>query len=176
MCDLKTLETKDLILKKPQYDDWKDMYINLWSQDESAKYMMWRPIHSEEEAMERMRKNIRFIEDGELKWFVYEKKSGQAIGFAGMEKVYEGTYKENGIAIGPAFTKKGYGKQIIGALVNEAFNHLGACIFIASCRRQNLASKGMLVSYGFEYKSSQDKMDLRTGEPYVLDYYEYLSK
>ena len=167
------LETKDLILKKPHFDDWKDMYTNLWSRDESAKYMVWRPIHTEEEAMERMRKNIGFIEDGELRWFVYEKESGQAIGFAGMEKIYEGAYKDYGIAIGPDFVGRGYGKQILGALVKEAFEHLGANVFYATCRSQNLASKGMLISYGFTYKNSIDKVDMKTGDKYVLDCYEF---
>lgn len=42
------LETKDLILKKGDFEDWHDMYVNLWSHDESARYMLWKPVHSEE--------------------------------------------------------------------------------------------------------------------------------
>lgn len=32
------IETKDLILKKASMDDLNDMYINIWSQKETAKY------------------------------------------------------------------------------------------------------------------------------------------
>ncbi len=35
------IETKDLILDKAKFSDWKEMYYNVWSQPESAKYMVW---------------------------------------------------------------------------------------------------------------------------------------
>lgn len=44
------LETKDLIIKKAEQKDWWDMYYNLWSHSESAKYMLWNVTASEEEA------------------------------------------------------------------------------------------------------------------------------
>lgn len=50
------IETLELALKKPEFEDWKSIYVNLWSHDESAKYMLWRPVHNEEEAKERMKK------------------------------------------------------------------------------------------------------------------------
>ena len=34
------LETKDLILKKAEFEDWKTIYYNLWRHKESAKYML----------------------------------------------------------------------------------------------------------------------------------------
>lgn len=166
------LETKDLILKKGDFEDWHDMYVNLWSHDESARYMLWKPVHSEEEAKERMRKNIRYMQKCDLAWFIYEKKSGQAIGFAGMEKRAENTYEDTGIAIGPAFVRKGYGKQIIMALVYEAFDSLGAAKFIGSCRTHNIASKQLFLSCGFAYTHSEDRAEPGTGAPYILDFYE----
>ncbi|MDT8718446.1 hypothetical protein IAI10_17410 [Clostridium sp. 19966] len=33
-------ETKDLVLKKASMGDLKDMYVNVWSQEETAKYML----------------------------------------------------------------------------------------------------------------------------------------
>lgn len=35
------LETKDLILKKAEFTDWKTIYKNLWIHEESARYMLW---------------------------------------------------------------------------------------------------------------------------------------
>lgn len=110
------LETKDLILKKADFTDWKSIYKNLWSHAESAKYMLWRPIHTKEEAQARMHKNITCMMHNELAWFVYEKRSNEAIGFAGMEKIDCNVYKDTDIAIGPQYTRKGYGKQILQAL------------------------------------------------------------
>ena len=33
------IETESLILDKAKFSDWKEMYCNVWSQPESAKYM-----------------------------------------------------------------------------------------------------------------------------------------
>lgn len=44
------LETKDLILKKAEFEDWKTIYYNLWRHKESAKYMLWQPTETDEDA------------------------------------------------------------------------------------------------------------------------------
>lgn len=49
---------------------------------------------------------------------MYEKSSGQAIGFAGMEEMEPGVYEDMGIALGPDFVGRGYGKQIVNAMVD----------------------------------------------------------
>ena len=170
------LETRDVILRKGSMEDWRDMYLNLWSHDESAKYMIWRPIHSEDAAKERMQKNVDYMMRNDFAWFIYEKLSGRAIGFAGMEKTDDMIYKDTGIAIGPAFTGKGYGKQVLMAMMEEAFENLGAAKFVVSCRSSNEASKRLVRVCGFCETYSESKTDPRTGEPYVLDYYEFTRK
>ena len=82
------LETKDLILKKAEFEDWKTIYYNLWRHKESAKYMLWQPTETDEDAKDRMKRTIAFEEKPENKYalFVYLKKTGEAIGFAGMRE------------------------------------------------------------------------------------------
>ena len=167
------LETRDLILRKGSMEDWRDMYLNLWSHDESAKYMIWCPVHSEDEAKERMRKNVDYMKKKDFAWFLYEKMSGKAIGFAGMEETGDTIYKDTGIAIGPAFTGKGYGKQVLMAMVGEAFENHGATKFVVSCRAGNEVSRRLIRACGFCGTYSENKTDPGTGETYVLDYYEF---
>lgn len=164
------LETKDLWLRKARQEDWRDMYYNLWRHSESAKYMLWNVTTSEKGAQERMRRTIAFEETNDWTWMVYEKKSDQAIGFAGLDKAEEKICGERGIAVGPAFTGKGYGKQILNALTDYARDALGAKIFVACCRTVNIASHHMQLSCGFEFFRQEDKIDPRTGEPYILEY------
>ena len=57
------IETKDLILKKASMNDIDDMYSNIWTEEESAKYMLWIPIKNIEEARDRMIKTIEFQKD-----------------------------------------------------------------------------------------------------------------
>ena len=136
------LETKDLILKKAEFEDWKTIYYNLWRHKESAKYMLWQPTETDEDAKDRMKRTIAFEEKPENKYalFVYLKKTGEAIGFAGMRELERGIYEETGIALGPEFVRKGYGRQILTALLEEA-GKLGAKEFHACNRTGNAASR-----------------------------------
>lgn len=163
------IETNDLILKKAKFEDWVSIYNNLWRYEESAKFMLWKVTKSEEEAKERMYKTIDFEKIEKYALLVYLKETGEAIGFAGMREVEKGVFEETGIAVGPDFVHKGFGKQILNALVDEA-KRCGATKFLASSRVQNLASHCLQISCGFRLESySEEKEDPRTGEKYVVE-------
>ena len=57
-----------------------------------------------------------------------------------MRELEPGIYEETGIALGPEFVKKGYGRQILTALLEEA-GKLGAKEFHACNRIGNAASE-----------------------------------
>ena len=42
------------------------------------------------------------------------------IGYAGMKETSKGVFEDSGIAVGPSYTGKGYGKQILCVLLNQA--------------------------------------------------------
>ena len=165
-------EIKDLILRKGVQSDWKAMYENIWRHPESAKYMLWDVTTSEPDAYARMERTLRFQATHDFHWTVVERKSGQAIGFAGLEILSDGVCGETGIAIGPAFTGNGYGKQILNALTDYAKTELSARKFIACCRIQNEASRGMPLACGFRFTHTEDRIDPRNGDSYILEYYE----
>ena len=89
-------ETKDLILRKAVMDDWKDMYNNIWSQPESAKYMVWSVTETEADAMARMERTIAYQAAHDYHWTVVEKASAQAIGGGGMEAHSEAVWAYRG--------------------------------------------------------------------------------
>lgn len=163
------LETDNLILKKAEFADWKAMYRNVWSRPESAKYMAWRVIADEEDAKVRIQKTIKYQENHDT-WLVYEKKSGQAIGFAGVEETAPHIYQDVGIALGPEYVGKGYGKQIL-LLLLEYCRSLGGKEFYYSTRANNEASKALALSCGFTYQYAEKRTDLRNGKPYQLEVY-----
>lgn len=162
-------ETADLILGKGVESDWRDMYHNLWQYPESARYMLWESTRSEAAARERMQRTIAFETDHPCCWLVYEKCSGQAIGFAGMQEVSPGVWEEMGIAIGPAFTGRGYGKQILNALTDYARDRMGAREFIACCRTENLPSHGMQMACGFVPHHTEERVDPRNNTTYTME-------
>ncbi|MCI8375727.1 MAG: GNAT family N-acetyltransferase, partial [Lachnospiraceae bacterium] len=110
------METEDLILGKAKYEDWRSIYHNVWSRPETAKYMVWKVTANEEEARERIRRTIAWQGTHDA-WLVYKRDSGQAIGFAGIEETEPHIYHETGIALGPEYVGKGYGKQILCLLM-----------------------------------------------------------
>lgn len=166
------MEAKDIRLGKAKQEDWQDLYVNLWSRPESARYMLWKVTESEEAAKVRMEKSISFQNAHEA-YTIYEKKSGRAIGFAGMTEIKPHVYEDTGIAIGPDYTGKGYGKQALRLLMERAAS-LGAREFICSARSQNTASKALIVSLGFSYRDSQERTDPRDQSTYRLEFFSRL--
>lgn len=76
-------------------------------------------------------------------------------------------YEDMGSVIGPDFVGKGYGKQILSALCEEA--RQWAKEFHCSYREKNLASKRLQDACGFKFDyKSEEKTDPRTGEKYVV--------
>ena len=106
------METKDLLLAKARFEDWADMYRNVWSRPETARYMLWQVTTSEEEAKTRMERTISWQSSHDV-WTVYEKSSGQAIGWAGLAELSPGVWQETSIALGPDFVGRGFGRQIL---------------------------------------------------------------
>lgn len=109
------LETKDLILKKAEFEDWKTIYYNLWRHKESAKYMLWQPTETDEDAKDRMKRTIAFEEKPENKYalFVYLKKTGEAIGFAGMRELEPVFMKRQALHLDRNLCKKDMGDRYL---------------------------------------------------------------
>ncbi len=70
------METEDLILGKAKYEDWRSIYHNVWSRQETAEYMVWKVTANEDEARERIRRTIAWQGTHDA-WLVYKRDSGQ---------------------------------------------------------------------------------------------------
>lgn len=164
------METRDLILAKARFEDWEDMYRNVWSRPETARYMLWQVTSREEEARARMERTIAWQREHDV-WLVREKPSGQAIGWAGLAEASPGVWQETSIALGPEFVGRGYGRQILQLLMDIARSR-GGTEFRCSARSENTASKALITSCGFTLASEGSCVDQRDGRPYVLEVYE----
>ncbi len=165
------LETKDLILDKAKFSDWEAMYQNVWCHPESAKYMLWNVTTSAENAKIRIEKTIAFQKEHDT-YFVYDKVTGQAIGFAGVEELSPGVCTEVGICFGPDYVGKGYGKQVLACLMEYCKLKYGAEEFRCSAREKNIASNKVIQSFGFQLFDTETKVDDRDGKTYNLLQYQ----
>ena len=157
------LETPDLELRQAEFDDWKPMYENVWQHESAARYMLWDVTTSGEEAQERMKRTISYQQKGGLSFIVT--KNGEPIGFAGVMETESGVYEDTGGCLGPAFQRRGYGKQMLAALERLVFSR-GAERFIVAHRRENLPSRKVILARGFRYTHSEEK------DYGILDFYE----
>lgn len=164
------LEAEDIYLGKARFEDWEAMYRNVWSRPETARFMIWRITEDEEAARERIKKTILFQETHDT-FLVYEKRSGQACGFAGVGEISPGIYEEMGIALGPEYVGKGYGKQILCLLLKYCADVLKGKEFYYHTRAENRASKALALSCGFVYQYSEKKTAPETGEEYMMEIY-----
>lgn len=167
------IETKDLIIKKAKLSDWEAIFENLWRHEESARYMQWSVTTSKEDAIARMERTIVFEQNHEYTWFIYEKQSMQAIGFCGLEVIEPGIIHEAGIAIGPKFVNKGYGTQVLKALMNYAKDTLHGKKFLACNRKENIASRKVQMKCGFVHDYDDERVDERTGKMFVMEHNFY---
>ena len=170
------IETKELRLRKAVFEDWREMYDRVWSREETARHMLWRVTQNEEDARRRMERTIAYQKDNQYSYIVCEKGTDKAIGFAGMMEVEPGVFEDTGIALGPDYVGKGYGKQVLTALVETAFAQPGVNKFLCSCRSQNEASRRLQLSCGFVFSRTENRVDPRNGESYVLEFYELIRK
>ena len=166
------IETKDLLLDKGKIDEWKAMYENVWKHEETARYTMWTAKQTEEEGYEITRDYLEFQKVNPTAYVVYEKTSKMPIGYAGMKETGKGVFEDSGIAVGPSYTGKGYGKQILCALLHQAFEELDAQKFIYSCWAENVPSNKLAQSAGLRFSHSEETIDRRSGKTFIMNYYE----
>ena len=164
------IETKDLVLDKGKLEDYLDMYENVWSRKECSQYMFWDITKNREDALDRMRRTIAFQSQHDV-YTLYEKKSCKAIGYAGFEKVKEGVYQEIGICIGPDYMGKGYGKQVLKALIEYVKEEYDAEEFIYRSRKENIPSIRLARSLGFNKIDEEESLMEKDGRHHILEVY-----
>lgn len=166
------LETARLILRKSRMEDWRELWENVWSRPEAARYMFWSVTTDEDTARARMERTLEWERTHPFKYGVEEKASGRVIGWAGVEPLGEGVWGETGVALGPAFWRRGYGRELLEALCAYCRDEQGAKRFVASAREQNIASRTLIERCGFSYDHSEAHVDERNGERYTILCYQ----
>ena len=165
------LETKDLILRQGALEDWTALYKNLWSQESVFRYLFSRPSPTPEAARKKTEAYTEMHQTVPTEFFVMEKATMQPIGIAGIKRLSPEAYTVTDIDIGPEFSGKGYGKQILFALTHLAFSHPGVKELHYSCFVENEASKRLALSCGFSFSHSEEAELLKDGKTIILNQY-----
>lgn len=169
------IETKRLILRKAKKSDLEKIYENVWSVKELTKYMLWEVSKSKEEAEERLNKTIKYQKDN-YAYFICLKETDEPIGFVGIKEVSKNVYSDTGLCISLNNQNKGFGKEVLKAILNLVFNELNGEKFIYSCMRENINSRKLCESFNFTYYKSEHKIREYDKMEYIDDEYSLLRK
>ena len=122
---LPTLETPDLILRKPAMKDAKDIF-RYASDPEVARYVLWEPHRS----LAETRSFVRFLRSRiragyPSSWVVVLKETGTVIGTIGFVWYSEANRAaEIGYSFSREHWNRGYATQALGAVVDASFTSL----------------------------------------------------
>ena len=168
--DTSRIETPRLVLRKARMGDLEHIWQNVWQDDSLAESMLWTPTHTREEAKSRMERTLRYQAEFAA-YFVCLKDTDEPIGFAGVRETEPGVYEETGICVAAKCQGMGYGKEVVAALKKLVFEGLGGKRFIYACFSSNERSKGLCLSQGFRYLSSDEIVRERDGRKFQVDHY-----
>ena len=167
------IETERLILRKAREEDLTAIWQNVWRDERIARMMLWKPTRTREEAVLRMQRTLTYQEHSDA-FFVCRKDHDEPIGFAGMTETEPGEFEETGICIARDYQNRGYGKEVLRALVRLAFDTLGGHSFLYGCFHENLASAALCKGCGFVYSHSREQIREWDGYAYRCDYYKLM--
>lgn len=167
---MRDILTDRLIIRRFKQDDWQDMYEYL-SDKEVVKYEPYEPYSEEQVKNEADRRS-----NDEAFYAVCLKENGKLMG-----NLYLGRGDFDTWELGYVFNRKyqgqGYATESAKALLDYAFEKLGARRIIATCNPENERSWKLMERLnmrreGFLLKNIYFKND-RNGEPIWQDTYEY---
>ena len=167
---IKEIITNNLILRKAKLNDLDEIFNNVWKHKELAKYMLWKPNKTIEEAKDRLERTLNYQKDHDA-FFITLKETGEVIGFAGVFEKEKGIYEDTGLCISGKCHRKGYGRETIRALEKLIFDYHKGKRFIYSCQKPNIPSKKLAISLGFIYSHSLPQIRDYDNYHYICEYY-----
>ena len=165
------IETEHLILRKAEPRDLDLIWNRVWRDERLAATMLWTPTLTQEDAEARLQRTMAYQAEN-YGYFVCLKETDEPIGFGGVREISPGEWDETGLCIAASWQGRGYGKELLRALVELVFGALGGQVFHYECFHENAASAALCRSCGFVYVNSRPETRERDGYGYLCDYYE----
>lgn len=167
---MEILETQNLILKPYEEKYAEKTHENFFCQEETAKYMLWKPTQTTEEAKERLE---RWSNNWKYFWIIHDKTTDEPIGFLGTDEVEPNIYGHLGLCVGLEYKGKGYGSQVLKKCI-DYLSLKGATEIRYSHFKENIASQKLAEKMGFQFV--KEGMRTRAWDNKEFKEYFYLLK
>ena len=152
------LETERMTLRLPAHGDWR-AWADLRS--ESAAFLTpWEPTWATDHLTRRSFTNrVYWAQRAEaqgtaLPFLLIRRQDQVLLGAITLDNIRRGPAQSGtvGYWIGEQFSRRGYMREAIQALVHHAFTGLDLSRIEAACLPENAASRGVLEKTGFKYE------------------------
>ena len=162
---LPTLETEDLILRRPKRKDASDIF-RYASDPEVARYVLWEPHRSLSETRGFVRDLCRRARAGwPTSWVVTLRETGRVIGTVGFVWYSaDNRSAELGYSFAREYWNRGYATQALGAVASEVFRSLPVNRLEAQHDVRNPASGRVMEKCGFRKEGILRNRILNKGE------------
>ncbi len=130
---------------------------SLWGEPEVTRYICANGVFSAEDVKNRLHTEIGNLEKHSVQYFpFYSLENGELIGCCGFRpyKDNKGIY-ELGFHLRKEYWRKGYALEAAMAMINYAFDTLGAIELKAGHNPNNTASSKVLSRLGFQYECDE---------------------
>ena len=148
------LTTKRCLLRKFEYNDSYQAFINYLSNKEVAKYLTndaHFSIYESEFLINNFINNYNNI--NYYNWAIINKVNNDIIGTITIHEIDVFNDKgEIGIIISPLYQKKGYAKEVVRAIIDFAFFNLKIHRLEMKILLNNISSNNLAKSLGFNYE------------------------
>lgn len=152
------LETERMTLRLPQHGDWRG-----WAdlRQESAEFLTpWEPVWSADHLSRRAFTNrVYWAQRAEaqgtaLPLLLIRREDQQILGAITLDNIRRGPAQSGtlGYWVGERFSRRGYMREAILAVVHHAFTGMDLSRIEAACLPENVASRGVLETSGFKYE------------------------
>ncbi len=148
-------QSERLFYSKGRVDDADKMFDNFYSEEKTAKFLLWKPFTDRGACARYVAGSIEYAKTHDY-FFIYEKASGEPIGYLSAEEHENGVWKNVAICFGTRFVSKGYGTEAMTFLLDYIKSKDGKEVEY-TLFEGNTASQKLAEKLGFSYVETRPR-------------------
>ena len=162
--EFRCLETDRLNLRRLQMEDIYEYYERLFGDGDVVRFLPIDPHQDISESLAELERQIDRYEEGDYCWAVAEKDDDSLIGLVKLNRFDE----RNGSCsflcmLGCDFWNRGYGTEVLKAVMDFAFRELDADRIVADHMEKNLAAGAVMRKAGMTHIATEEGKYTRLG-------------
>lgn len=170
-----SIETEHLVMRRLQMEDVYEYYERLFGDADVSRYMLFDSHQDISESMESLRRKLDRYEEGNFYcWGVALKEEGESlIGLAELLRFEEETETCGFVyMLGCNYWNKGYGTELLKAVIGFAFEELEVKRILADHMTPNIASGRVMEKAGMKHMGTENGKYEKQGILYDAEIYE----